>query len=106
MNDKSVVLKVYPNDIYKDEDEMDYLTRRFQNIVKKQRGFQNKGTTSKTKNANDLCHKCGKLRNFMRDCQSHKHEVQDLKPQRNDQIPNHTKRKANAYQVVMKDFAL
>ena len=42
----------------------------------------------------------------MRDCQSHKHEVQDLKRRRNDQVPNHTKRKANAYQVVKKDFSL
>lgn len=39
-------------------------------IVKKHGGFQRKGSTDRVANANDLRHKCGKPRHFMRDCQS------------------------------------
>ncbi|KAK4729569.1 hypothetical protein R3W88_022557 [Solanum pinnatisectum] len=72
---------------------MAYLTRRFKKIAKKHGGFQKKGTTSKTANANNLCH-------------NQKHEVQDFKPRQRDQILDHTRRKANADQVVKKAFAV
>ncbi|XP_015162449.1 uncharacterized protein [Solanum tuberosum] len=54
--EKSVALKVSQNDVSEDEDEMAYLTKRFQ----KHGGFQKKGTISRMTNANDLYHKCGK----------------------------------------------
>jgi len=53
----------------KEEDELAYLTRRFQKIIKKHGGFQKKGSTNRVANANDLCHKCGKPGHFTRDCQ-------------------------------------
>ncbi|KAK4729545.1 hypothetical protein R3W88_022533 [Solanum pinnatisectum] len=85
---------------------MAYLTRRFQIIVKKHGGFQKKGTTNRVANTNYLCHNRGKSRHFMRDCQSQNQEAQDFKPCRRDQVPDHAKRKAYAYQVVKKAFVV
>ncbi|KAH0692922.1 hypothetical protein KY290_021079 [Solanum tuberosum] len=72
--EKSVALKTSSNDgtEEEEEDDMAYVTRRFQKIIKKHRGFQKKGSNSRTTNAKDLCHKCGKPGHFMRDCPSQK----------------------------------
>ncbi|KAH0717219.1 hypothetical protein KY285_013250 [Solanum tuberosum] len=94
---KSVALKVSHNDASEDKEEIIYLTER---------GFQEEGNSNRTENANDLYQKCGKSGNFMRDCQSHKHEFQDFKERRRDQVPDHAKRKANVDHVVRKAFAV
>ncbi|XP_049410536.1 uncharacterized protein LOC125873707 [Solanum stenotomum] len=94
------------NDGSEEEDEMAYLTRKFQKIVKKHVRFQKKGITSRVANTSDLCHKSGKTGHFMRDCQSQKQETQDFKPRRRDQVPDHVKRKAYADQVMKKAFAV
>jgi len=82
--EKSIALKMAQSDGSDDEEEMTYLTRRFQKIIKKHGGFQKKETTGKMTIANYLCHKCGKPGHFIRDCQSQKQEVQGFKPCRRD----------------------
>ena len=73
------MLKVSQNDIAEDEEDMTYLTKRFQQRVKKHKGFLKKGNSDRTKNENDLDYKCGNHGHFMKDSQSHKHECQDIK---------------------------
>ncbi|XP_049397273.1 uncharacterized protein LOC125861406 [Solanum stenotomum] len=45
--EKSVALKTSQNDVTEEEDEMAYVTRRFQKIIKKHGGFQKKALTSR-----------------------------------------------------------
>ncbi|XP_015167052.1 uncharacterized protein [Solanum tuberosum] len=100
--EKSVALKTSQNDVTGEEDEMAYVTKRFQKIIKKHGGFQKKASTSKAANANDLCHKCGKPGHFMTDCPSQKQKTPDFRPRRRDQVLDHAKRKSHADQLVKK----
>lgn len=104
--EKSITLKTSQNDVTEEENEMAYVTRRFQKIIKKHEGFQKKASTSRAANANDLCHKCGKPGHFMRDCPSQKQETQDFRPRRKDQVLDHAKRKAHADQLEKKALAM
>ncbi|KAH0689140.1 hypothetical protein KY289_016498 [Solanum tuberosum] len=85
---------------------MAYVTRRFQKILKKHRGFQKKIPSSRTATANDLCHKCGKPGHFMRNCPSTKQETHDTRPRKRDLVPDHARRKAHADQMVRNAFAV
>lgn len=49
------------NDVIEEEEEMAYITKKFQKIIKKHGAFQKKSSTKRTAIANDLCHKCGSL---------------------------------------------
>lgn len=53
--EKSVALNIFSNDGIKVKDEMAYITRRFQKIIKNHRGFQIKGSTNRETHGNDLC---------------------------------------------------
>lgn len=75
INENSVALKISQNDVIKEEDEMAYVTRRFQKIINNHGGFQKKTSTSRTTNSNDIFHKCGKSGNFMRDYPSQRVET-------------------------------
>ncbi|XP_049369479.1 uncharacterized protein LOC125834371 [Solanum verrucosum] len=79
--EKFVALKMVQSDGSDDEDEMAYLTRRFQKIVKKHGRIPEKGNHQQ------------------------KQEVQEFKPWRRDQVPVHDKRKAQTDQVIKKAFA-
>ncbi|XP_070045229.1 uncharacterized protein [Nicotiana tomentosiformis] len=46
---------------------MAYLTKRFQKMVLMNGGIPKRGSSSKSKGY-DLCHKCGKLGHFIKDC--------------------------------------
>ncbi|XP_049406072.1 uncharacterized protein LOC125869660 [Solanum stenotomum] len=104
--EKFIALKNSQNDATQEEDEMAYVTKRFQKIIKKHDVFQKKASTSRAANANDLCHKCGKPGHFMRDCPSQKQETQNFKPRKRDLVPDSARRKAHADQLVRKAFAV
>ncbi|KAH0689613.1 hypothetical protein KY289_016971 [Solanum tuberosum] len=104
--EKSIALKTSQSEVTEEEDEMTYVTRRFQKIIKKHGGFQKKASTSRTATANDLCHKCGKPGHFMRDCPSQRQETHDFKPRKRDLVPDNVRRKAHANQLVRKAFAV
>ncbi|XP_009625595.2 uncharacterized protein [Nicotiana tomentosiformis] len=70
--EKKLVLKAENNDSSK-ENNMTYLTRRFQKMVRRNGGIPKRGSFSKPKNY-DLCHKCGKPGHFIKDCHLLKQE--------------------------------
>ncbi|XP_015169753.1 uncharacterized protein [Solanum tuberosum] len=84
---------------------MAHVTRRFQKIIKKHGGFQKK-TSARITTANDLCHKCGKLGHFMRDCLSQKQETHDARPRKRDLVLDNARRKTHADQLVRKAFVV
>lgn len=62
-----MVFKVSKNDSSEDKQDMAYVTRRFQKMVRSG-GFQNKENSSKDFRGNGLCHKCGKLDHYIKKC--------------------------------------
>jgi len=99
-NEKSIALRTSQTYVTEEEDEMAYVTRRFQKIIKKHGGFQKKTSASKITTANDLCHKCGKPGHFMRDFPSQKQETHDTRPHKRGLVPDHARMKAHADQLV------
>ena len=89
-----------------EESKMTYMTKRFQKIIKKHGGFKKKGTTSRVATTNDLCHKCGKLGHFMRDCPSQKQESHEVRYRKKNLVPDNFRRKAHANQMVKRAFAI
>ncbi|XP_075080496.1 uncharacterized protein LOC142165996 [Nicotiana tabacum] len=71
--EKNLVLKAENNDSCEEDSDMAYLTKRFQKMVRRNDGIPKRGSTSKPKNY-DLCHKCGKLGHFIKDCSLLKQE--------------------------------
>ena len=68
--EKTIALKSSQSEMIEEEDKTTYVTKRFQKIIKKHGGFKKKASTNRTATANDICHKCSKPGNFMRDCPS------------------------------------
>ncbi|XP_070029856.1 uncharacterized protein [Nicotiana sylvestris] len=82
---------------------MAYLTKRFQNMVRRNGGLLKRGNCSKPKNY-DLYHKCGKSGHFIKDCPLLKQEHSKHNPKKaakRNPIPDkHFKRKRSADNVV------
>ncbi|XP_070020558.1 uncharacterized protein LOC142178480 [Nicotiana tabacum] len=70
--EKNLVLKAANKDSSSDESDMEYLTRRFQKMIRKNSGIPKKGSSSRNFKENDCCHKCGKSGHFIKDCPLHK----------------------------------
>lgn len=66
--DKSLTLKSTQSDDKEDGLNMAYLTRTFQNIVRKHGDFRKKGNTGKTFNNVELCYGCRKSKHYCRKC--------------------------------------
>ncbi|XP_015073385.1 uncharacterized protein LOC107017680 [Solanum pennellii] len=77
--DKSLVLKFNPGEASSEEDDMTYLTKRFQKIIRKNRGFRKEGNPARAATASDSCHKCGKFGYFIRECPMLKAEIRSIK---------------------------
>jgi len=109
--DKSLVLKITPGETSSEEDDMAYLTKRFQKVVRKYGGFRKRGNPRRVASASDLCHKCGKAGHFIRDCPMLKAENKEYqrpgseKDKRRDLVPEKNARKAAADYVVKKALA-
>ncbi|KAH0682508.1 hypothetical protein KY290_023330 [Solanum tuberosum] len=91
---------------------MAYLTKRFQKIVRKHGGFRKGGNPSRVATVSDLCHKCGKVGHFIRDCLMLKAETKEYKrpvgekDKRRDLVPEKNARKFVANYVVKKALAV
>ncbi|XP_055835086.1 uncharacterized protein LOC129903561 [Solanum dulcamara] len=75
--DKSLAFKAFQTDECEEDEDMAYLTRRFQKIVRKHGGFMKKENSSKSANVTDLYHKCAKSGHFIRDFPMHKQDYKD-----------------------------
>ncbi|XP_070055307.1 uncharacterized protein [Nicotiana tomentosiformis] len=64
---KNLVLKKEKNDSSGENADMAYLTKRFQKMVRRNRGIPKRDSSSKP-GGYDLCHKCGKSGHFIKDC--------------------------------------
>ncbi|KAH0645174.1 hypothetical protein KY284_033058 [Solanum tuberosum] len=106
--DKSLVLKIKSGDDSSEEDDMAYLTKRFQKIVRKHGGFKRRGNLPRVATTSDLCHKCGKTGHFIKDCPILKAENKEYqrpageKGKRRDLVLEKNARKAAADYVVKK----
>ncbi|XP_049364246.1 uncharacterized protein LOC125829001 [Solanum verrucosum] len=106
--DKSLVLKINSGDDSSEEDDMAYLTKRFQKIVRKHGGFKRRGNLPRVATTNDLYHKCGKAGHFIRDCPILKAENKEYqrpggeKDKIRDLVPKENARKATTDYVVKK----
>ena len=56
--DKSQMLKFKREDESSEDNDMAYLTRRFQKFVRKNKGFRKGGNFPRAATSNDICHKC------------------------------------------------
>ncbi|XP_070017888.1 uncharacterized protein [Nicotiana sylvestris] len=77
--EKNLVLKAENSDSSEEDSDMAYLTKRFQNIVRRNGGIPKRGSSSKARN-NDLYHKCRKLGHFIKDCPLLKQEQYKQNP--------------------------
>ncbi|XP_015087062.1 uncharacterized protein LOC107030207 [Solanum pennellii] len=66
--DKSSVVKFTPREASSEEDDIDYLTKRFQKIIRKNIGFRIGGNPPRATTDSESCHKCAKAGNFIREC--------------------------------------
>ncbi|XP_075105064.1 uncharacterized protein LOC142180174 [Nicotiana tabacum] len=64
--EKNLVLKTDINDSSSEDDDMAYLIRRFQKMVRRNEGIPKRANSSKPK-IYDLCHKCGKPGHFIKE---------------------------------------
>lgn len=89
---------------------MAYLTKRFQEIVRKHGGFKKKKNLSRAAITNGLCQKCGILRHYINDSLIHMKQYKDLvkdggnKDKSMDQVPIKKCRKGAADYVMKKVF--
>ncbi|XP_070013938.1 uncharacterized protein [Nicotiana sylvestris] len=106
--EKNLVLKDESNDSSEEDSDMAYLTKKIQKMVRRNGGILEKGNSSRPKNYN-LCHKCGKPGNFIKDCllmkQEHFKYNPDKAAKRNVVPDKHFKRKRFADNVVKQDLA-
>ncbi|XP_070017139.1 uncharacterized protein [Nicotiana sylvestris] len=91
--EKNLVLKVDYNDSSEEYSDMAYLTKRFQNMVRRNGEMLKKDTFNRARNC-DLCYKCGKPGDFMKDCPLLKQELSK----------NHHEKTAKTNLVHVKDF--
>ncbi|XP_070022465.1 uncharacterized protein [Nicotiana sylvestris] len=106
--ENNLVLKAESNDSNEEDNDMAYLIKRFQKMVRKNGVILKRGNSSKSKNY-DLCHKCGKPGHFFKDCPLLKkeHSKYNLEKafKRNPVPDKHFKRKRSADNVVKQDLA-
>ena len=65
---KSLMLKYRSEEDSNDADDMAYIIKWFQQIVRKNKGFRKGANVPRTTTQNDTCQKCGKAGHFIRDC--------------------------------------
>ncbi|XP_070010888.1 uncharacterized protein [Nicotiana sylvestris] len=65
--EKNLVLKAKNSDSSEEDSDMAYLTKRFQNMVRRNGSIPKRGSSSKARN-NDLCHRYGNPEHFIKDC--------------------------------------
>ncbi|XP_070019798.1 uncharacterized protein [Nicotiana sylvestris] len=107
--EKNLVVKIENNDSSGEDGDMAYLTRRFQKMVHRNGGTLKRESYSKPKSY-DLCHKCGKLGNFIKDCpllkQDHYNNNSDKVVKRNPVPDRRFNRKKTADNVMRQALAV
>ncbi|XP_015054944.1 uncharacterized protein LOC107001389 [Solanum pennellii] len=84
--DKSQMLKFKREEESSEDNDMAYLTRRFQKFVRKNKGFRKGGNFPRAVTSNDTCHKCGKAGHCIRDCPLLKAENKEYQRPRSDYV--------------------
>ena len=93
-----------------DDDDMTYLIKRFQKIVRKNKGFRKGANVPRTATQNDTCFKCGKATHFIREFPLLKVESKEYqkprgdKEKRRDLVLNKNDQRVVADYVVKKDL--
>ncbi|XP_070016969.1 uncharacterized protein [Nicotiana sylvestris] len=77
--EKNLVLKPESSDSSEEDNDMAYLTKRFQKMVRRNGGIPKRGNSSKARN-NNLCHRCRKLGHFIKECPLLKQEQYKKNP--------------------------
>ena len=94
-----------------DDDDMAYLIKRFQKIVRKNTGFRKGANVPRTATQNDTCFKCGKATHFIREFPLLKVESKEYqkprgdKEKRRDLVLNKNDQRVVADYVVKKALA-
>ncbi|XP_070022252.1 uncharacterized protein [Nicotiana sylvestris] len=105
---KNLVLKAESNDSSEEDNDIAYLTKRFQKMVRRNGGILKRGNSSKPKNY-DFCHKCGKPGHFIKDYpflkQEHSKYNLEKAAKRNPVPDKHFKRKRSADNMVKRALA-
>ncbi|XP_070049763.1 COP1-interactive protein 1-like [Nicotiana tomentosiformis] len=101
--EKNLVLKIDNNESSDEGADMAYLTKRFQNMVRRIGGIPKKGSSSKPRGYY-LCHKCGNPVHFIKDCpllkqDQYKHNIDKI-TKRNPVPDKRFKRKEAVDNVV------
>ncbi|XP_070006052.1 uncharacterized protein [Nicotiana sylvestris] len=100
--EKNLVLKAANRDSSSDESDMEYLTRRFQKIIRKNGGIPKKMSFSRNFEENDCCHKCG---HFIKHCPLHKknHDKTNTeKSTKRNQVPDKKFKRRDAANNMLK----
>ena len=109
--DKSFMLKYRSEEDSTDDDDMAYLIRKFQKIVRKNKGFRKGANVPRTATQNDTCFKCGKATHFIREFPLLKVESKEYqkprgdKEKRRDLVLNKNDQRVVADYVVKKALA-
>nr|XP_009802548.1 PREDICTED: uncharacterized protein LOC104248056 [Nicotiana sylvestris] len=97
--EKNLVLKTNSNDSSGEDEDMAYLTRKFQKMVRRNGAIPKRGSSRKPRNY-DLYYKCGKPGHFIKDCPLLKQDQYNNnldKAAKRNQVPDkHFKRKNDA----------
>ncbi|XP_070019576.1 uncharacterized protein [Nicotiana sylvestris] len=91
--EKNLVLKANYNDSSEEDNDMAYLTKRFQKMVRRNGEMLKRDSSNRPRNC-DLCYKCGKHGHFMKDSPLLKQEL----------FKNHHEKIAKTDPVPVKDF--
>ena len=65
---KPLMLKYRSEEDSNVADDMAYIIKWFQKIMRKNKGFRKGANVPRTATRNDTCHKCGKAGYFIREC--------------------------------------
>ncbi|XP_070037183.1 uncharacterized protein [Nicotiana tomentosiformis] len=106
--EKNLVLKADNNNSSGEDADMAYPMKRFQKMVRRNLGIPKRGSSSKPRGY-DLCHKCGKLGQLIKDCplikqDQYKHNI-DRVVKRNPVPDKRFKRKDVADNIVKQALA-
>ncbi|XP_047268124.1 uncharacterized protein LOC107871863 [Capsicum annuum] len=77
--EKSLALKVSKSDFNEEDTDVAYLEKRIVRAMKQSDQFQRSGSSSKKGGTMEVCHRCGSLEHFIKNCPMHKMDIRIIK---------------------------